>query len=323
MRPSLQTLCNRTILVARKNHLEEEKNNFLMVLKELFDNLDEEIMSFNGRPPACFKDIMKSLLIMSFNGMSYRRSQSDLLLAKTLGIINAVPKKSTLCKYMNKEELREEISSLIQKSAMPFMGVNHTLILDSTWFGTKMYVGGHDKKPTGFNSRKNNDIPSLKKCRKLHAGILKESRIIAYAEVTNGTTNDSPLFQKIVSNVINNGFLINTLLADAGYLSKSNYAFAQDNGVENIFIDFRKNITGKRAKSKAWRASFNLYKNDNEYWHEIYRFRVLIESVWSSMKRKFTNWLRTKTPVARDNEMLLKALCYNLTILAKNINYSI
>lgn len=55
---------------------------------------------------------------------------------------------------------------------------------------------------------------------------------------------------------------------------------------------------GKRAKSKARRDAVYLF---------------------STIKRKFMNWLRTRNTIARDNEMLLKVLCYNLTILAKQL----
>lgn len=308
----------RVIVLEKKDYLVSEKKNFLLTLSEFFDNLEERQISTNGRPPLYFKDIVKSLLIMSYHGMSYRRSQSDLEIAKDQGIINAIPKRSTLCKYMNNNEVHEQLCELIQQSASPFLNGIHTLIIDSTWFGTKMYVGGHNRKP--YKNNKNKDIPNLAKCKKLHIGILRDSRIVAYAKTTKGTINDCTCFKEIVSKVINNGFIINSLLADAGYLSKENYAFAQDNGIENIFIDFKKNVTGKRAKSQAWRDAFDLWKNDKDYWHEIYRYRVIIESVNSVIKRKFLNFLRTKKEISRYNEMLLKILCYNLTILGKYLD---
>ena len=211
---------------------------------------------------------------------------------------------------MNDKTLTNELSRLIQISAMPFLNNENTLILDSTWFGLKMYTGGykkvHDKKST-----------ALQKCRKLHIGCLSNSKIIAYAKSTLGTVHDCPIFEEIVSTVCSNGFLIDKCLADAGYLSKDNYALCQSLGIKNIFINFKKNVTGKRAKSQAWLDAFHMYKNEQEIWHEDYRYRVLVESVFSVIKKKFLNWLRTKTDTARDNEILLKVLCYNLTVLGR------
>lgn len=306
----------KIVYLEKKDYLESEKKNFLLAITQFFDNLEEKKVCTNGRPCIYVKDMLKSLLIMSYNGMSYRRARGDLEIAKTLGVINAIPKRSTLCKYMGNEEIKERLEKLIQQSALYFLEGIHTLIVDSTWFPLKANSSGHNKKPY---DRKKGDkfIPPLEKTRKIHIGIIKDSRIIAFAKTSKGTAHDSPFCKEIISTIIDNGFMINTLLGDAGYLSKDNYAFAQKKGVENIFIDFRSNVTGKRAKSQAWRDAFFLYKKDNEYWHEIYRFRVLIESVFSSIKRKFMNWLRMKNEIARDNEMLLKILAYNLTILGK------
>ncbi|MEK6884581.1 MAG: transposase [Nanoarchaeota archaeon] len=308
----------KMIVLEKKDYLEHEKQNFLHTLNEFFDNLDERKICTNGRPPIYFKDMLKSMLIMTYHGMSYRRCQGDLEIARELGIINAIPNRSTLCKYMNEEAIRKELMVLIQQSASSFINAEATLIIDSTWYALKMYSGGHNRKPT--NKNKNKDIPPLAKTRKLHLGILRNSRIIAYATTSKGTRNDNLFFKEILFKVIENGFYVRVLLADAGYMSKANYALAQEKGVENIFIDFRSNVTGKRAKSKAWGDAFYIWKHDNNYWHEIYRFRVLVEGVFSTIKRKFMNWLRTRKVIARDNEMLLKVLCYNLTILGKYLN---
>jgi transposase len=182
-----------------------------------------------------------------------------------------------------------------------------------------MHNNGCDKKPYGQGDDKAG-IPPLVKTKKLHIGCLANSKVIAYAKTSIGTAHDSPFFEQIVSTVCNNGFSINTCLADAGYCSKANYSLCQDLGIKNVFIDFRSNVTGKRPKSQAWRDSFRIYKGEEDIWHENYRFRVLVESTFSVIKRKFLNWLRNKNETARENEMLLKALCYNLTILARYSN---
>lgn len=297
-----------------RNSLEAEEGNFLLVLSEIFEEYPFETLSANGRPPLPEEDVLKSLCIMAFHSMSYRRCYSSLLAAKEIGIINNIPKRTCICRYMNSKKTTKVLSELIQKCALKFIDEDHTLILDSTWFGTKMYVGGYANKPS---RSRNPGVPPLAKCMKLHLGVLKNRRIIAYAVVTKGTTHDSLCFREIVSNVLKAGFNVNTLLADAGYLSKDNYAFAEQNGIENVYIDFRKNSTGKRGKSKIYNDAFRLYKYDNEGWHETYRYRVIIESIYSVLKRKYMNWLRTRKITARTNEILLKALCYNITIIAK------
>ena len=293
-----------------KDPLERERARFLSVCSDFVDEFVRQSPQGGGRPKFPPNDLLKALLIQSLHGVSFHRIQSDLHLAKMLGFINSVPKKSTLSKYMNDPSLTDKLERLIQTCAFSFMNSEDTLIVDSTWFATKMYTGGskivHDKA----------NAP-LDKVRKVHIGFLPNSKIIAYAKATIGTTHDCPLFKDIVSTVVNNGFNIDKLLADAGYLSKANYALCESLGIKGVFINFKSNITGKHPKSKAWRNSFNLYKNEPEVWHENYRYRVLIEALYSAIKKKFLPWLRTNTDTARDNESLLKMLAYNLTILGR------
>lgn len=302
--------------VIKSNSLEQERALFIATCSDFIDNTVKRVHSFEGRPTTDYPDILKCLLIQSWNGLSYRRVASDLLIVKTFGLIFDIPKKSTLCKYMSNPALTAELEHLIQESAFPFLNTDHTLIVDSTWFALKMYSGGHNRKPTAEGDKKAN-IPPLEKCKKLHIGCLATSKIIAFAKASPGTANDSPFFKDIISTVCTNGFMISKCLADAGYMSKDNYALCQELNVKQVFIDFRSNVTGKHPKSKAFRDAFNLYTNQPDVWHEDYRYRVLIESVFSVIKRKFLNWLRTKSETAQYNEMLLKVLCYNLTILVR------
>lgn len=306
-------MSNTTITLQKhKNHLETERARFLKTCSEFIESSVDEDTQYEGRPRFRYKDILKSLLILSLNGLSYRRVESDLMMAKMLGIISSIPKKSTLNKYMMNKRLISELMRLIQVSATPFIASEDTLMVDSTWFGLKMYVGGYSNKPTT-----NKNAPPLSKTKKLHIGCLKKSKIIVYAKATEGTQHDCPIFKEIASSVVNNGFVIDKCLADAGYLSKDNYALCQELGMKSVFIDFKKNTTGKKAGSSVYKNAFNLYKNEPEIWHEDYRYRVLVESAFSVIKKKLLNWLRTRDETAQFNEMLLRALAYNLMILGK------
>lgn len=153
--------------------------------------------------------------------------------------------------------------------------------------------------------------------RKLHIAITKNSKVITCAVATAGTQHDSPHFEKLIATPLKNGFKIKTLLADAGYTGKNNYALCQELGIFNVFIDFRKNASIKRAKSNLWREKLRLYKEQKEIWNQTYRFRVLVESVFSTIKKKNLNYLRSRKETAQDVETLLKALVYNLTIIGE------
>jgi transposase len=290
--------------------LEKEKERFITNLCDFIEPLNFEQLQVMGRPKANFKDILKALCLMSYNGMSYRRTQSDLRWMFEQELIKTIPPRSTLNDYSNDENTRLLMEKLIQVSALFFTDNEDTTILDSTWFAKRMYGGGykqvHDKR-----------AGSLYKVRKLHIACLKNSKVIAYAKASKGTEHDCPHFEEAVRIVCKNGFQIKTLLADSGYLSKENYSLCKELGIMNTFIDFKSNNELRRAKSDLWREKLRLYKEQKEIWNQTYRFRVIVEGVFSAMKRKNLNYLRSKKEVAQDVEILLKCLVYNLTIIGK------
>ena len=65
-------------LQSSPNHLEQEKEKFINNLCDFIEPLNFDQLQVIGRPKANFKDIIKALCVMSYNGMSYRRTQSDL-----------------------------------------------------------------------------------------------------------------------------------------------------------------------------------------------------------------------------------------------------
>ncbi|GBE20622.1 transposase DDE domain protein [archaeon BMS3Abin17] len=303
---------SKPIIALQKNKytLEQEKERFINNMCDFIEPLNFEQLQVMGRPRADFKGIIKAILLMSYNSMSYRRTQSDLRKMHEEGLIQYIPPKSTLNDYVNNENTKGLIERLIQISALFFNENEDTTILDSTWFGQRMYSGGYRKVYDKKNA-------PLQKVRKLHIACLKNSKVIAYAKATVGTKNDSPLFNEIVNAIVKNGFHIKTVLADAGYSSKNNYALCKELGILNVFIDFKKNATLRRAKSDLWREKLRLYKEQKEIWNQTYRFRVIVEGIFSAIKKKNINYLRSRKEIAQDVEVLLKALVYNLTIIGK------
>src|SRR3989344_6947574 len=170
-------------LQPNKLTLEHEKECFINNLCDFIEPLNFEQLQVMGRPKANFKDIIKSLCIMSFNGMSYRRTQSDLKWMFEQELIKSIPPRSTLNDYSNDINTKRIIERLIQISALFFNDNEDTLIMDSTWFGEKMYHGGYKK----VYDKKHAPLEIV---RKVHIGCLKNSRIIAYAQASKGTEHD-------------------------------------------------------------------------------------------------------------------------------------
>ena len=193
--------------------LEKEKERFITNLCDFIEPLNFEQIQDMGRPKANFKDIIKSLCIMSFNGMSYRRTQSDLKWMFEQELIKSIPPRSTLNDYSNDINTKRIIERLIQISALFFNDNEDTLIMDSTWFGEKMYHGGYKK----VYDKKHAPLEIV---RKVHIGCLKNSRIIAYAKATKGTQHDSPIFEEIITAGLALYFI---LLANGNFTTTTSY----------------------------------------------------------------------------------------------------
>lgn len=126
----------QTKLEPNINSLQEEKKKFITNMCEFIDRLNLQTVQLLGRPKANFRDIIKSLLMMSYHGFSYRRTISDLEMMHNERLLSFVPSKSVLNLYANDEETLQLISRLIQASALFFTENENTIILDSTWLAT-------------------------------------------------------------------------------------------------------------------------------------------------------------------------------------------
>ena len=293
-----------------KTSLEKEKINFLKSMCNFLDSLDLEQKQINGRPKTNQQEILKHLLVMSYNAMSYRRAISDLDILKEQGFIEKLISRSTLNEYANSEETILLLERLIQISATFFRDNEDTLVVDSTWFGEKMYVGGY--KEVHGNKR------GLTNTRKIHVGILKNSKAICYAKATNGTMHDCPAFKDILLGT-SKLFNLRFCLGDKAYCSKENYILCNDLEIK-AFLDFKKNYRAARGKSALWKDQINIWQNKPEIWHESYKYRVVIEAVFSAIKKKHNSYLRSRNQNSRDIEMLLKCLTYNLSLIGRHLS---
>ncbi len=304
-------------LKQKSNYLEKEKENFMAVMNEFIDGINLEEEQIFGRPKIDYKTILKSLLIVSYHNFSYRRACTDIENLGRQGFITQVPKRSTVAKYMLDSEITKILQKLISHSARSFADVDHTIIFDSSWFSHHInFCVAHKRK---INQRKL-DLPPHYKTRKLHIACFVKSKMIVSALVSPGTQHDSPFFKILLKDIMDNGFNVKKILADKGYMSRRSMELCEDYGITEVFIDFKKNASFKRPKSTLWKKRLKLFQEEPELWQESFRFRVLIESLFSGMKRKHNGFLRSKKEISMDNEILLKAFVHNLTILGKFID---
>ena len=71
---------------------------------------------------------------------------------------------------------------------------------------------------------------------------------------------------------------------------------------------------------EAWRRLYFNYEMRRAEFSSRYHVRSNIESTFSALKRKFGSFVRSKLPAAQLNEVLLKCLVYNLSVLVRSIH---
>ena len=82
------------------------------------------------------------------------------------------------------------------------------------------------------------------------------------------------------------------------------------------FIPFKSNSTGKpRVNGHIWRNMYAMFMLRKEEFEEHYHLRSNMETTLSTWKLKFGNSLKSKNLIAKKNELLCKAIAYNITVL--------
>lgn len=87
------------------------------------------------------------------------------------------------------------------------------------------------------------------------------------------------------------------------------------------FVAFTANARGN-GKSVLYNKLFHFFQMNREEFLSNYHRRSNAESTFSAMKRKFGEIIRSKTPVAQRNELLLKVLCHNIVCVVHEIHES-
>ena len=107
------------------------------------------------------------------------------------------------------------------------------------------------------------------------------------------------------------------LCADKAYLSRKICNLIARHGGEP-YISIKKNVTKIRSKgSRAWKEMLLLYRRSRKIYLKRYHKRSLAETAVSAVKRRFSHTLYSKKRRGQKNEMRLKVITYNLSIIAR------
>ena len=287
----------------------QEKILFLELLYELTSQIPQPKREGAGRPSADLGEMIFSCCLKTYLDFSSRRSESDIQLAKELGYIHHPPHFNTVLKYLRKPEMKKVLMKLVEISALPLKEVESNFAMDASGFSTVMSYAWN---------KINRNSSERSKFKKAHVMCGVKTNVITHIEITDGYLHDSMMFDTLLLNTKKN-FNMKEVYADKGYLSEKNLGIAIKNGVIP-FIPFRKNIKdSEQGKMLIWRVMFKFFKDNKEEFLKHYHLRSNVESVFSMMKRKFGCYVRGRTSIARDNEILCKALCHNICVLIQEM----
>ena len=176
----------------------------------------------DGRPRVNYPDIIKALCIKTYTQLSSWRLESELKLAKAMGILDYVYKRSALNKYMNNSEITNHLHLLYKLIAEPLSMVEVYFAVDTSGIST-FNLGRWIKSREEYKQHRN--------WTKLHIATGVKTNVITSAEITKGNVHDSKMFKPLLDDTCKI-FMPKEISADAGYLSKKLVKYIGKKGIE-------------------------------------------------------------------------------------------
>lgn len=290
----------------------QEKLMFLRLLKDAVDymNIGYNWVG-NGRPPAYFGDIVKCICIKAYHNLSSWRSPSELKIAKAMGIIDNVPKRSTLLKYMQDERITKMLHKLYKILAEPLVTVEKYFAVDAS--GISNTYGNTRWMKIRHTSAEHTRRKEFSKIN-VFSGV--KTNVISAVEITNGNRHESPGFKPLLDETVKI-FDVHEVYADAGYLSRDNVKACAKLDI-TPYIWGKKNVhVTKKGRATPWNSMLREWKFQRDFFVQRYHLRSNAESTFAMIKRKYGDFVRSKHETAIKNEILGKIVCHNGVVLAE------
>lgn len=289
-----------------------EKARFLELLYELCKGIDEPLQTL-GRPRLSFAEMIFAAAFKIYSTVSSRRFISDLREAQQRGYITKTPHFNSISNYLELKSMTPYLKQLIAESSLPLKAVEYDFAADSSGFATGQFSRWFDAK-YGEEEQQRDWI-------KVHVMCGVKTNVVTSVEVSHRHANDSPYFKPLLEATSRNGFQVKEVSADKGYDSFNNRCLVLvKGGIPYIpFREGEKNKPNPSDKGELWKRMYHFYKFNEAEFKQHYHKRSNVETVFSMIKAKFGERLRSKTETSQINEALCKVLCHNLCCLIQSI----
>lgn len=279
-----------------------EKNHVGALLRALCDGIVQPPQG-RGRPRLPLSDLTHSAAMKVYTGMSGRRATTDIRECAAKGLIDVAPHYNSVHGFIERADIAPLLKALVEESAAPLKAIESNFAVDSTGFSTSTYA-------RWFDHKYGREI-AAQRWIKCHAMIGTSTNVITSVEVTDSNANDCPELPALVAKTAER-FDVRDVSADKAYLARANLDAIEAVGAVP-YIPFKSNSQGEGPA--AWRRMWHMFSYQRDTFLAHYHARSNVETTFSAIKRLFGGAVRAKLPVAQQNEVLLKCLVYNLTVL--------
>lgn len=282
---------------------QNEKDHFQELLADLCARIPQPAPkdpSKGGRPRVNLGDALFTCIFKVYSTFSARRFASDMREAHRRGHLRDEFNCSIAWKYLRKPEVTPILSELIVRSSLPLRSVETTFAIDSSGFGTSRFERWFDEK-YGVTKSKAGWI-------KAHLICGTKTHVVTGIVVGDKYLGDAPQLPELVRRTAEN-FKIDEVSGDKAYLSADNLTTIDYHG-GTPYIPFKSNSV--IGNSPLWDRMFHYFNLRRDEFLQHYHRRSNVESVFSMVKRKFGDAVRSKTDTAMLNEALAKIVSHNL-----------
>jgi hypothetical protein len=278
-----------------------EKEHFLAFLADLCRDIPEpERPKGRGRPPIPLADAVFCIVFKAYSGFSSRRFSTDLRDATDRGYISWCPHFNSVLNCLENKAVTPTLRNLITATSLPLKAVETKFAVDSSGFTIHRY--------TPWYNLKYGRMEHHTEWQKIHLMCGVSTHVVTAAEIEGKTAHDSPMLPPLAKATAKN-FKIEELSGDKAYLGESNLQTVADLGGV-AYIPFKINTTGRG--SHLWEKMYAHFLVRKDDFLKRYHLRSNVESVFSMVKRKFGDFLRSKTDPAMVNEIYCKLVAHNL-----------
>ncbi len=290
----------------------EAQTNEVRLFDELLRDLTQEIEDGEepshrgrGRPWLPLREVAFCSIQKVYSQLSTRRAKSLFNNALEREQIGHSPHFNSVIKFLNREDVTPLLHRLVGITARPLQSVESEFAVDSSGFRT-----------TSFNEYANGKYSIRREHHwvKAHVCVGVKTNVVTGIEITHVNAADTTQFKPLVEATANGGFTMKEVSADGAYSSRNNLELVDACGGV-AYIPFASNTTGRSRGSLLWRKMFHYFQLNREEFLDHYHKRSNVETTFHMIKTKFGDKLKSKNPVAQENELLCKVIAHNIVVL--------